>query len=748
MHDHFVQVQQHHHMGQVYYDHTGSREKKKAPILSCPSSVSTAFVPPPHTRSVGMMHHKSSTISREHLTKVVKTCDASRGSESNNMSALVETDLLTQGCFYHPRQGRSSEDQAVSSPSPKRGRHQGRHPRSSAASVAHSAQPDETPQQRLFKTLWRSYETKFDTLLGSSNDSAFQAILDFFRAQSQLDEAPEISTAIVLTGINVPDHDAIFARLTQQLHELSPYIVTLKSFQCQNFAGVMKRLVQDLMFTDADAEGEGGGGGPASARPKRAKLARLPNYDFQVLQNWYSAARASLPSGRRRPLIIQLQDFEAFDTMSCQRHLKELPFLFVLGVASTPDVVPRHLPRAAMTCLNTKSFRLQHPDRLLNAAASVLISEETPLILGPRPLRELLDAFLFHTLSINSFRMQLKLAIHEHTARLGDDVVDRPLLDLALLPDFSAHLRSHLSPEKLAECLKELIQLVEARSNELEHLQPELQKPMQQLCEVFGQIISELLTADKPNEETQSAPMAAEAGDEVPSDAASRASVHDVLSGTAEPAPKPNLLKRSTLRSSLKGRPTAGTRVKHGVEAMFAALDHFMRPWHEADHTENSAITVSNSVTALSQEPLRSCLHEHLASAGPLLGLSSSSLAAKAASRALEAGADLSGLPDLSVVYLLYLESGKLINLRDWMTAFVAAVSPASDDAGQDNMSGDDDEPTETAQAAADSEAESERSIQLQVRFARAVGELEFMGLVKNTKRKADHMQRMTWGHI
>ena len=63
-------------------------------------------------------------------------------------------------------------------------------------------------------------------------------------------------------------------------------------------------------------------------------------------------------------------------------------------------------------------------------------------------------------------------------------------------------------------------------------------------------------------------------------------------------------------------------------------------------------------------------------------------------------------------------------------------------------MSGDDDEPTETAQAAADSEAESERSIQLQVRFARAVGELEFMGLVKNTKRKADHMQRMTWGHI
>ena len=31
-------------------------------------------------------------------------------------------------------------------------------------------------------------------------------------------------------------------------------------------------------------------------------------------------------------------------------------------------------------------------------------------------------------------------------------------------------------------------------------------------------------------------------------------------------------------------------------------------------------------------------------------------------------------------------------------------------------------------------------------RFMRAVGELQFLGFVKATKRKTDHVERLTWG--
>jgi origin recognition complex subunit 3 len=38
--------------------------------------------------------------------------------------------------------------------------------------------------------------------------------------------------------------------------------------------------------------------------------------------------------------------------------------------------------------------------------------------------------------------------------------------------------------------------------------------------------------------------------------------------------------------------------------------------------------------------------------------------------------------------------------------------------------------------------------LSVQARFARAVTELQFLGLVKPTKRKVDHVQRLTWGHV
>ncbi|EGD75070.1 hypothetical protein PTSG_06727 [Salpingoeca rosetta] len=91
-------------------------------------------------------------------------------------------------------------------------------------------------------------------------------------------------------------------------------------------------------------------------------------------------------------------------------------------------------------------------------------------------------------------------------------------------------------------------------------------------------------------------------------------------------------------------------------------------------------------------------------------------------SRAQETGADddeLEGLPDLSVAFRLHLECGRLINLHDWLMAFASVVDPESE--------------------------ESQPSKQNQARFARAVAELQFLGFVKGTRRKADHVERLTW---
>ncbi|XP_045446198.1 origin recognition complex subunit 3 [Melitaea cinxia] len=78
-------------------------------------------------------------------------------------------------------------------------------------------------------------------------------------------------------------------------------------------------------------------------------------------------------------------------------------------------------------------------------------------------------------------------------------------------------------------------------------------------------------------------------------------------------------------------------------------------------------------------------------------------------------------LPDVCIAYKLHRECGKHINLYDWLQAFAAVVSPDEDDECR------------------------YQDITIQVRFTRAVSELQFLGFIKTSKRKTDHVMRLTW---
>ncbi|KAH8384781.1 hypothetical protein KR093_008289 [Drosophila rubida] len=86
----------------------------------------------------------------------------------------------------------------------------------------------------------------------------------------------------------------------------------------------------------------------------------------------------------------------------------------------------------------------------------------------------------------------------------------------------------------------------------------------------------------------------------------------------------------------------------------------------------------------------------------------------------------VSTMPDLSVVYKLHLECGRMINLFDWLQAFRSVL-----------RAGDERDELESNQEQVDP--------QVQARFTRAVAELQFLGYIKMSKRKTDHATRLTW---
>ncbi|KAJ2572803.1 Origin recognition complex subunit 3 [Coemansia sp. RSA 1813] len=84
----------------------------------------------------------------------------------------------------------------------------------------------------------------------------------------------------------------------------------------------------------------------------------------------------------------------------------------------------------------------------------------------------------------------------------------------------------------------------------------------------------------------------------------------------------------------------------------------------------------------------------------------------------------LPSMHDTSIAYRLHQECGRLINLYDWFSAFSSVVEKEA----------------VMRPRAAPSQSE------IQARFMRTVEEMRFLGFIKPTQRKTDHVVRLTWG--
>jgi origin recognition complex subunit 3 len=90
--------------------------------------------------------------------------------------------------------------------------------------------------------------------------------------------------------------------------------------------------------------------------------------------------------------------------------------------------------------------------------------------------------------------------------------------------------------------------------------------------------------------------------------------------------------------------------------------------------------------------------------------------------------------PDTCIAYKLHEECGRLINLYDWMQAFISVVGQQKEN------------PNLSQRGKGKKRKRNEPDTDLQARFTRAVSELQFLGFIKPSKRKTDHVERLTWG--
>ncbi|XP_033741801.1 origin recognition complex subunit 3-like [Pecten maximus] len=615
----------------------------------------------------------------------------------------------------------------------------------------------------------------------------------------------EVPTAALVTGVNTPDHGVMFATLVNLLQErVSPLVAILQSKDCNNVKNTLSKLLGQILknpqlFIEDEESPE------VSQKNLPISLATLADwYDDKYSLNHSSPKKRKSTGGGGvdsqplPPVIMVFEDLESFQPRVlqefitiCSNYLGQLPIVFVFGIATSVSAVHRLLPNSVSSTLCMEKFQAPPSTEYLTLLINqILMSKCCPFKLGSRVFKLLLDIFLYHDFSVLNFIKGLQFSMMDHFMSNPMSHLCCPLEDISnqtkrlsnnelelirQLPSFMRYVkymwRVALLPRQ-AELLTddtelkiEVLKLLTRIHTFREEFYPMLRclhtlvsklpkQPLgKQLREVYATVLGwnieenedyktslDLLKFMSKDELTGLLRECASClGDDLPSNQkdipTSIASLLDrfdtlhelVESEEEEQVPESSPVIKKTDLHSLKKRLQEMEKKKKKLspyeKLRSECIDYFdslFRKYLVSPKT----LPLYELLYYDSASKVRSHLAASPRSAVQLaLGNSHTYLHNQLESDNL--GTISPDIPDLCIVYKLHLECSQLINLYDWLQAFIT-VKTSNEEENDDQTKNPD-------------------KI-LQARFIRAVSELQFLGFVKPTKRKTDHVARLTWG--
>ncbi|KAG0025237.1 Origin recognition complex subunit 3 [Podila clonocystis] len=292
-------------------------------------------------------------------------------------------------------------------------------------------------RHELLKREWDHISSRIEEVMLNMNTIALSAIYSFVQKAYTLDAAramkpiQELPAGIVFAGINVPDHDLLFQQIANTLSCPTP-----------------PKTHADDMETEPSA----------SATSSRNYVAILQSKDCSNLK------------GALKSMIEQFLNLEIEGAINPFEE-NRIQFILLMGLATSMDALHQRLPKSALSLLQTRKFQMQQSNECLTAIVEDLfIHANVGLMVGPLPLKQLIDQFMHYNFSVGGFVSNLKyIVMHHYYANPLSVLCDRslssesPALDLLeeghfdhlrMLPSFQRYVESKVeSDPQLAEML-------------------------------------------------------------------------------------------------------------------------------------------------------------------------------------------------------------------------------------------------------------------------------------------------------
>uniref|UniRef100_A0A6Q2YII0 Origin recognition complex subunit 3 n=1 Tax=Esox lucius TaxID=8010 RepID=A0A6Q2YII0_ESOLU len=640
------------------------------------------------------------------------------------------------------------------------------------------------------------------------SSSSFQRGTDDWRSRMRAHEIP--TAALVLGVNVPDHDMTFQSLSEQLQLSVSPFVVSLQAKECAALKNLIQKVLERLMgagvwVNDEDQCEPEQGSTSVNLKRVHCSLKTLHDWYKTVTEKTYTSTpgekRTSIGINVQQhpPIVVIFKDLEVFSPkvlqdfiIICSRYIEQLPLIFVFGIATAPSVIQHTLPHSVSSLLGIELFQsLSCTQHLATVIDQVILTSEFPFKLSGKVLQVLVSIFLYHDFSVRNFIKGLQLALLEHfhsqplsvlccrkqealghISKLSHQDVER----IQQLPSFMRYVEQQ-GPQDQVElltnddhvkevCVKLLIDLHKYHKNYypilrcLHVLTSSLPKyPLGKQARKLH--ISCLEKNVWDNEEYASAMtlLRMMAKEELVSllqkcsvilkpgktkkmravllrldDLITRFTKADSVAETAAEeditSPGKGLQKKTNLfqlqKSLLEMKESRRTKKMSQFEILRDEVLEFFdslvrchlappesQPLYEVCYYSSSAV-LRRHLNATPRTSIQTAL------SNPYHYLKNESLRT-------EDGTFSSAAPDICIVYKLHLECGRLINLYDWLEAYATVVSAAE---GKDPESADYGKVDELKHA----------------RFIQAVSELEFLGFIKSTKQKTDHVSRLTWG--
>ncbi|XP_078036177.1 origin recognition complex subunit 3 isoform X2 [Augochlora pura] len=610
----------------------------------------------------------------------------------------------------------------------------------------------------------------------------FQQILkDIVHFVSKVKKKPleslenEIQTAIVLTGINVSDHAEMFTRIITTIEPITAHIAVIWNTSSNNMKYLMEETIYQLINSDKNDEN----------KIKKSQCT------MRALNYWYQEYCES-----NVPLVIIITDFESSSSAVLHDFISVLSsysstmkFILIFGIATTLHAIHRSLSYDVTSKLNVQVF---HSPTQINILSDVLenivFSTNIPFKLTGRAFQLLTDIFLFYDFSVENFLKGYKVCMIQHF--YANDVNSLCCQPSEIASRISLLTDDHITDLRMLPSINDYIKKLQKEKNEEQIDNNKFKEILAQLLQKFHRYMDCFLTVLKCLHNLMAPLPNSPMGKQVQNIIKMKVSLREfyttaVYAKDLKESPEYKeclqllgFLSKSELLSKLNSfvaimecsKDSVLEKVKTDLLAHIATIEAAslevdtgtkdilstgeklnrhqlkekllkMSKTHSRSPYKQAQLDV---IEFLDQQIFtRFIINPHHVPAYEIFCFYDGALAKQHIRGSLRAAvhsglnnpqvylnckcckletedAIPSSLPDLSIIYKLHLESRKLINMYDWLQAFLIIVDPKS-------------------------ESKEQRDVdpKLQARFTQAVAELEFLGFIKSSRKKTDHVKRL-----